>query len=97
MPRTNVTTVKHINITLMAGEGRQVAPDTPLRNYLRVRNGVNPSTLKFGYAASGSASDEYLMSPGEVVVFDTVVPINSINVYSAIGSVINVIEGVEVV
>lgn len=95
MPRINKTTIKHINLTVAAGTGQTASPDTPRRNYLLIKNGAGAATLKFGYPASGAVSDEYPMAANEILEFDTVVPITSVNVFSTAGTTFSILEGVD--
>ena len=97
MPHANSSRVQQYLVRLPAAVAvNSVSPATPERNLLTVQNtGANPALLRFEYPVTQDGSDLVLLPGDAPLLFDTVVPVQSLNFLSVLGTTIAVVEGLK--
>lgn len=93
MPLPNQTHVLTYPVVLAAGASViGVAPANPRRNYLYFQNKtVNPVTIKYGSPADSLTG--FILAGGQIKEYTSMVPIGSINLSSALGTTLVILEG----
>lgn len=98
MPRTNNQSSVQQWSVQVGGSNTQVCPNVPSRNLLHLRNkGANACELRFGNPCVGD-DNSYDLQPGADVMYDSLVPVNAINLRCSTdgGTVVVIIEGKEI-
>lgn len=89
----NQTIVSHVTYVLAAGQSLQASAANKLRNYLFIYNKGTATALWRFDAPADTLTGVPILAAGQKE-WDSVVPRQSLNLYSASGTTIIVVEGV---